>query len=98
MEWRRFLSGLVRALPKGATPSARTNGESRPSFLETELMNDLRGKGGLSAEGETLTAGLFTADLSVLVSISLSLIFNFTSSNFRSSFSLRRVESSFETG
>ncbi|RDY04968.1 hypothetical protein CR513_11244, partial [Mucuna pruriens] len=63
MEWRRFLLGFVRPLAKGVAPSARTKGERRPSFLDTELMNDLRGRGGLSAEGEALTAGLLTADL-----------------------------------
>jgi hypothetical protein len=51
MEWRRFLLGFVRLLVKGPTiPSTRGKGESFPSFLETELINDLRGRGGLSAE------------------------------------------------
>lgn len=100
MECRRSLVGFVLPLlMPGVILSTREKGESRPSFLDTELINDLLGRGGLSADGIVLLRiGLLAADKSGDFSISLSLIFIFTSSILRSSFSLRKLESSSEIG
>lgn len=100
MECRRSLLGFVLPLLLGGvmTPSAREKGESRPSFRDTELINDFRGRGGLSADGVRLRIGLLATDISGDFSISFSLVFIFTSSILRSSFSLRKLESSSEIG
>lgn len=62
-------------------------------------MKDFLGKGGLPAEYWAFTSGLLAADdLADDFSISFNFIFIFNNSIFKSSFSLRKLESSFDTG